>query len=150
MFPKPFVMVCNDHDMHFFVWTKDIDAKHGAYRAQRQRRSILPSFHCLQFDFGWQDAPVKPIEPNRLLISSKATAQLLLWHGFKERGDLSMYERDLRHFFEGNELNSAQRWFENVVMPVVTGDPPQFGSVQRYSINRERTRNGDFWKRLIQ
>jgi hypothetical protein len=142
--PRPVILVCSEQNLHFWVWVKEYNAAHGAYAAQKHRRSIIPRFDCLQFNYGWQDCAVQPIEPNRLLISSKALIQLMFWFAIKNDDKFST--DDLRHFFEGNELNSARKYFENVALPVWTGSNDRAGSVQRYSIDRD----GPFLRSVMQ
>lgn len=141
MNPRPCILACSDFDLHFFVWVKDFEKKHGKYAAKK--RSI-PTFTALQFDYGWQDEAVKANEHNRLVISSKALMQMMLFYGMTNGGEFT--NRDFQEFFEGNELNCVERYFEHVALPILQGSDGDLGSVQHYSMRRD----AEFLKRIVQ
>ncbi|RWM96176.1 MAG: hypothetical protein EOR86_13285 [Mesorhizobium sp.] len=103
----------------------------------------MPTFTALEFNYGWQRAAVRP-DDNRLSISSRALMQLLLWYGRTNGNEFTNH--DLRHFFEGCELNSAGRYLQHVALPILQGSPLKLGSVQRYSVDRDRA----MWRQLLQ
>ncbi|UCI30508.1 hypothetical protein [Mesorhizobium sp. B4-1-4] len=130
--PRPCILVCSDSDLHFFVWAKDFNKKHGPYAAKRR---AIPTFTALQFGYGWQEAAVKPSAHNMLEISSKALLQLMVWYGRTNGNEFT--GRNLHEFFEGNELNAVARYFQHVALPILQGSSGDLGSVQQYSMRRD-------------
>lgn len=142
--PHPIIYQFADNDLQLFVFARDYDKKH---KPQKAAELQIPKYYCLSFTDGLQTEIAKP-DHDELRISGQALIQLLLLHGIQNGTDYFDPRKVLKRHFEGNALNSAERYMQEVFARLA-GRPDKGGAMATYSVATERAQRTDFWDRAI-